>query len=132
MEERRDGDEKSKNYGPASPLHGHQLSTPSNCVDPNMLRACIFVGLAASAEAFQPVGAARVRGTSFAPTPWRRASPAVALELRGEHGKKCLAPRLREPSAGVAPGTRETRRCIGYSAWLRTHDLCSRIDSGLS
>ena len=70
----------------------HLLDTP-NCETPlsifDMLRRCIFVaGLAASAEAFQPVGAARVRGASFAPTPtWRRASPAVALELRGEHAK---------------------------------------------
>ena len=47
-----------------------------------MLR-CIFVaGLAAGAAAFQPVDAARVRGTSVARTPaCRRASPVVALEL---------------------------------------------------
>ena len=63
---------------------------PLGVFDP-MLRRIFVLGLAASAEAFQPVGAARVRGTSFAPTAWRRASPAVALELRGEHAKSAGA-----------------------------------------
>lgn len=77
-----------------APLGHPRLRDSASTFD--MLRRCIFVaGLAASAEAFQPVGAARVRGASFAPTPtWRRASPAVALELRVEQCKKRLAPRL--------------------------------------
>ena len=79
---------RGENYGTLSAVGfflqflGHLLDTPElrdSASIFDMLRRCIFVaGLAASAEAFQPVGAARVRGASFAPTPtWRRASPVL-------------------------------------------------------
>ena len=92
---------------------------PLGVFDP-MLRRIFVLGLAASAEAFQPVGAARVRGTSFAPTAWRRASPAVALELRGEHAKSAwrrlafVSPRPLLPRACVRRATVSATQ-LGYA-----------------
>ena len=80
---------------PPGPRLGTPRTPPSLIPWLAMLRRCIFVaGLAASAKAFQPAGAARASGTSVARTPaWRCASPVVALELSGEHAKSgwCLA-----------------------------------------
>ena len=98
----------------------------------DMLRRCIFVaGLAASAEAFQPVGAARVRGASFAPTPtWRRASPAVALELRGVHAKSAWRLASENPRPVLPrPCVRPLCRLLSSASHARP---CLRFDAGQS
>lgn len=61
-----------------------------------------------------------MRGTSFAPTPWRRASPAVALELRGEHAKSAwrlafVSPRLVLPRARVRARATLSATQLGYA-----------------